>query len=131
MPMPNSPNTPLFKGQGIQDFLDMLEALTNSSLVDVNNLPAYILCYCQQHICGVIEGAPHWNKNDWPMTHACLIKLYSSNDCQPHVSPNKFTKWIKHHSKTKNFNSLQDVNRYLRKFMAQSTPLLMRLYYFS
>ena len=108
--MPNSPNAPLFKGQGVQDFLDMLEALTNSSLVDVNDLLAYILCYCYRHVHGVIEGAPRWNKNDWPMTHAYLIKLYSSNNRQPHISPNKFTKWIKHHSKTENFNSLQDVD---------------------
>ena len=52
------------------------------------------------------------------MTCACLIKLYSSNDRQPHVSPDKFTKWIKHHPKTENFNSLQDVDLYLREFMA-------------
>jgi hypothetical protein len=88
MPMPasNSPNAPVFKGKRVNDFLDTLEALATTSLVDFNDLPAYVLRYCHRRVRDVIEEAPHWIQRDWNATRAYLIKLYGSNDRQPHVS---------------------------------------------
>jgi len=46
MPIPGSPNTLLFKGKNIADFLDMLEALALSSHTPFDDLPRYVLHYC-------------------------------------------------------------------------------------
>jgi hypothetical protein len=124
MPIPGTPNAPLFKGKYVTDFLDTLEALASSSQIPFDELPRYILRYCHRRVRYVIEPAPLWTENDWPAARAYLVKLYGSNDRKPCITPDKFRKWIKHHSRNQNFKSLQDVDQYYREFTAQSTSLL-------
>ena len=123
MPIPGSPNAPFFKGKNVTDFLDTLEALASTSQVLLDDLPHYVLRYCHRRVRDVVEFAPCWTQNDWPAAHAYLIKLYGSSDRKPHVSADKFRKWIKHHSREETFNSLQDVDKYYRDFTAQIAPL--------
>jgi hypothetical protein len=124
MPVPGTPNAPLFKGKYVSDFLDTLEALASSSQIPFEHLPGYVLRYCHRRVRDVIEAAPHWTQPDWAVTRAYLIKLYGSNDRKPHISADKVRKWIKHHSRDQTFNSLQDVDQYYREYMTKIPPLL-------
>jgi len=90
MPIPGTPNTPLFKGKYIGDFLDILEALASTSQVLFDDLPLYVLNYCHRHVHDVIEFTPFWSQNNWPATCAYFIKLYGLSDCKPHISADKF-----------------------------------------
>ncbi|KAF8227223.1 hypothetical protein L208DRAFT_1297713 [Tricholoma matsutake] len=124
MPMPCSPNTPLFKGKHVNDFLDSLEMLASQALVNFSYLPSYVLRYSHRCVRDVIEFAPYWTQQDWHAAHAYLNKLYGSINCNPRVTADKFHKWIKHHSCDETFKSVQDVNQYYHKFMAQVAVLL-------
>lgn len=124
MPIPGTQNAPLFKGKYVTDFTDTLEALAFSSQIRLEDLPRYVPRYCHRRVRYVIEVAPLWSQNNWPATRAYLVKLYGSNDHKPHVSPDKFRKWVKHHSKDTTFSNVQDVDEYLREFTAQTSPLL-------
>ena len=106
MPIPGTPNAPLFNGKYVSDFLDTLEVLALSSQVPLENLPGYVLCYCHRRVLYIIEAAPYWTQHDRPAAHSYLVKLYSSSDRKPHVSADKVQKWIKHRSQDQIFNFL-------------------------
>ncbi|KAF8233236.1 hypothetical protein L208DRAFT_1267694 [Tricholoma matsutake] len=124
MPTPGSLHAPLFKGERVTDFLDSLEVFANSAQVDLNNLPVYVLCYCNCCIRYVIESASIWSQHDWAATRAYLIKLYGSNDKKQHTTPDKFCKWTKKQSGKKAFTHLQDVDHYYHEFTARALSLV-------
>jgi hypothetical protein len=124
MPTPGTPYAPLFKGERVKDFLDSLEVHADSARIDRNDLPGYVLRYCNRHVRNTIESASHWAANDWAATRQYLIKLYGSNDRKPLITVDKFRKWIKRHSSTKTFSRVQDVDRYYREFEARAVPLI-------
>jgi hypothetical protein len=66
----------------------------------------------------------HWLQHDWAAAWAYLVELYGSSARQPYVSPDKFHKWIKHHSRNDTFNSVQHVDQYYHEYTAGMAPLL-------
>ena len=99
--------------KSVQDFLDTLEALANSW-----------------------RGSPleqKWLAHDpcgQAVSVSWFIGFYGSNDCQPHFSLNKFTKWIKHHSKTENLTAFKMLIGIFVNLWHSLPPLFRRLYYF-
>ena len=124
MPIPGSGNAPLFKGKYVTDFLDTLETLTSTSQVQFEDLLFYVPWYCHQRVRNVIEFAPHWSQSDWLAACAYLVKLYGSRYRKPHISSDKFCKWIKHHSHNVTFKSVQDVDQDYCEYMAKIALLL-------
>ena len=43
MPVPGTPDAPVFKGKHVNDFLDSLKMLADQALVDYGDLPAYVI----------------------------------------------------------------------------------------
>ncbi|KAF8231751.1 hypothetical protein L208DRAFT_1275409, partial [Tricholoma matsutake] len=72
----------------------------------------------------VIESAAHWAQHDWAVVHNYLVKLYSSSDRKPHISPDKLRRWVKRHSECKVFTCIQHADHYYREFMAQTSCLI-------
>lgn len=72
----------------------------------------------------MVESADYWGLHDWLATCLYLIDLYASSDRKPRNSPDRLQKWVKVHTDNCLFARLQDMDRYYRKFSAQSTPLL-------
>jgi hypothetical protein len=124
MPTPGSPHAPRFKEKRVNDFLDSVEAFARSAGIEFNDLPAYVLRYCNKRVRYVIESAPHWKEHDWSATRAYLVKLYGLNEKKRHVTPDKLRKWIKKHSSKKAFSRLQDIDWYYREFTAQASRLI-------
>ena len=97
MPMPGSPNAPLFRGEQVTDFLDSLEAHVDTANVPHGDLLGYVLCYCHQRVQQIIKGAEHWSQNNWATMCAYLIDLYSSSDQKPRNLPDRLRKWVRVH----------------------------------
>jgi len=89
MPTPGTPNTPLFKGKRVNDFLDSLEQHTDSAKIPHNHLPSYVLRYCHTKVCKVISGSEHFSSDDWVVARSYLLDLYGSNDTVPANSPDR------------------------------------------
>jgi hypothetical protein len=58
------------------------------------------------------------------VTHLYLVKLYGSNNCQPHNSLDKLWKWVKRQSEHKAFTKIQDTDHYYRDFTVRASPLI-------
>ena len=123
MPMPGSPNVPLFKGQHVTDFLDLLEAHATAANIALNNLPAFVVQYCRHPICNIINTSTIWTQNNWSAGWSHLINLYGSNYQKPRIMPDQLWKWIWLHAENKVFLKLQDVDHYYQEFIAQAMPL--------
>ncbi|GLB40078.1 hypothetical protein LshimejAT787_0705880 [Lyophyllum shimeji] len=124
MPTAGTPNAPFFKGKGIQDFLDSLEQHADQARINHDRLPQYILRYCHPRVRKVIEGEPLWAGSDWASCSAYLVDLYGSNDKTPPHTPERLRLWTDKHGEVGRIASIQDVDKYFRKFTQLSSTLL-------
>ena len=56
MPVPGTPDAPVFKGKHVNDFLDSLKMLADQALVDYGDLPAYVIAI---NVSATSLNSPH------------------------------------------------------------------------
>ena len=85
MPMPRSPNAPLFKGQCVTDLLDCLKVHAAATNVPLNDLLSFLLCYCHRWVQNIINSSMHWtqciglNMTGWQCNLILLICMVQMN----------------------------------------------------
>ncbi|KAF8634385.1 hypothetical protein AX17_004207 [Amanita inopinata Kibby_2008] len=123
MPTPGSPHAPHFKGKRVRDFLDSLEAHALAAHLPNERLSQYVLRYCHSSIKRVIESSVEIGEGDWTCVREYMIDLYSSNDKTPPITSDRLRAWVRQHANKTVFKSEKDVDKYYRKFIAQSNVL--------
>ncbi|PFH48680.1 hypothetical protein AMATHDRAFT_149372 [Amanita thiersii Skay4041] len=124
MPIPGTPNAPLFSGTNIKDFLDILESLAEAAQIPVSKLPKYVLRYCHNSVKDVIMNCELLDGDDWARVRDLMMELYASNDKPRLISANRFRKWIQNHAETASFDSETDIDEYYQNFVMKSGGLV-------
>lgn len=123
MPTPGTSQAPFFKGKRVTDFLESLEAHALAAQIPLDQLPTYVLRYCDSKVKRVIETNNEFSGNDWKAVKTLLIDLYGSSDKAPVLTADKLRAWIKKHAEEASITSLRDVDKYYRQFLSFSAPL--------
>ncbi|KAF8334457.1 hypothetical protein F5887DRAFT_892671, partial [Amanita rubescens] len=123
MPTPGTSQAPYFKGKRVSDFLESLEAHALAAQIPLDQLPTYVLRYCDSKVKRVIETNAEFSGKDWKAVKALLVDLYGSSDKAPVLTADKLRAWIKKHAEEASITSLRDVDKYYRQFLAFSAPL--------
>lgn len=123
MPTPGTSQAPYFKGKRVSDFLESLEAHALAAQIPLDQLPTYVLRYCDSKVKRVIETNDEFSGTDWKAVKTLLVDLYGSSDKAPVLTADKLRAWIKRHAEEASITSLRDVDKYYRQFLAFSAPL--------
>ena len=123
MPTPGTSQAPFFKGKRVSDFLESLEAHALAAQISLDQLPTYVLRYCDSKVKRVIETNDEFSGTDWKAVKTLLVDLYGSSDKAPVLTADKLRAWIKKHAEDASITSLRDVDKYYRQFLAFSAPL--------
>ncbi|KIL54697.1 hypothetical protein M378DRAFT_18643 [Amanita muscaria Koide BX008] len=124
MPAPGSSKAPSFKGKHVSEFIARLEVHADAANLPKNQLPGYVLRYCNPSVARVIKHRVEAAADDWDKVSDLLKKLYGSNTKAPVRTEEKLRRWVKDHAKKGSISNLKAVDKYCREFIARSDSLV-------
>ena len=85
MPVPGTDRAPLFTGDSVRHFLQVLIELgANVGIPNRNDLVPYILRYSSNEVKSIIQYLPEFDRDipnkKWSLAEATLILIYGSSD---------------------------------------------------
>ena len=129
MPIPGTETAPLFDGDNVRDFLQLLIELgASAGIANHNELVPYILRYSVDEVKRVIRYLPEFDRDvpnkEWSKATEMLISIYGSAD-EPEIPTEEDLKEYcrANHAKPA-FADKRAVNEYHRGFLCIAAPLV-------
>ena len=133
MPVPRTPNAPVFDGQSVSVsmFLQILvQHGANAEIAHLDDLVPYILRYSTESVKEVIQYMPEFDEDvpnkEWTRAKEALSMLYGSIDPVKKTTEEDLREYCRASYAKPAFANMQAVDAYHRGFQSLAAPLVKR-----
>uniref|UniRef100_A0A0W0FDC2 DUF4100 domain-containing protein n=1 Tax=Moniliophthora roreri TaxID=221103 RepID=A0A0W0FDC2_MONRR len=128
MPIPGSPNAPIFTGERVQTFLDVIRCYADAAGLTEDDKVNQIYYYSSNKVQDTIRNSAVFNidkKNKtWEAASKKLLSLYGSSDQAPTVTLASLQAFCQKQSSKPAFASKQAIEKYVHSFETYSSTLV-------
>ncbi|THU80000.1 hypothetical protein K435DRAFT_696607 [Dendrothele bispora CBS 962.96] len=129
MPVPGTPNAPVFNRKSVKQFLDtIVRHGAAAGITNKDELVDYIYYYASEDVQDAIKYIPEFDIEEadkkWDKAKNKLLKMFKASEAPPDVTLQNLKDFCQESAARSRFDDKMDIESYQMQFLKLATPLI-------